>query len=293
MSEIKYVIEDLSPKFFNSLDKYGKVARVYDTHNLLVDFYIHKGFKARKEVSEIFEVMNNKKYAKSLVKLLKSKEKDMEINIGLVTLISDFIDNKSADISEEVAELYNEAIDLILKKRIKKVTKKIENINPIVVKNLLVVVPDPGVVGDNHSLGFAVRKVLKRLYAMAKSNDLQLETPEKVYALFAQLFGEERNNYVAVNILLERKEYIRNFNESQLVVWNLLTNFALEVLEAHKKKALKEVIEYYIMRRTKDAKKNNDAARRIQFAQLSPEDFPTILKVVEKLKKDDNYKDYL
>jgi hypothetical protein len=187
--------------------------------------------------------------------------------------------------------MYDDAINKILKKRIKKVSKKLD-LEKDIVKELLVIVPDKEAISDERFVGIYSQKITRKLYALAKDIDLGLDETKQVKKLFKELFDENLIEAIAANILLERKENIKNFNDKQTAVWNLMTSFALETIEALKKKDIRELLEYYIGRRQKDAEKGRDFARRVQLSQVS-EDYEKILSVVEDMSEKEKFKKFL
>jgi hypothetical protein len=291
MSQVKDVLKDWKGKNFNELDKDDRAYAIYSNIASVVEFYIKKGHRAESDVAEIFDRLNNKKFAKSLLRVLKTQD-NYPLEPATATLIADFLEKKHQELDEELIAQYSEAIDKILKKRIKKLSKKL-NLEKDLVKELLVIVAEPEAISNPNFVGIYVIKVLRKLYALSKDNELGLEKIKQVKNLFVELFGEDMLNSIAINILLERKNIITHFNDNQKQVWNLMTNFALKVLEKNDKAELTNHITYYVERRMKDAKREHDAARRIQFAQISEEDFPMLHKVAKKLSKEEEFRKYL
>jgi hypothetical protein len=293
MSEVKDFLHDIKPKRFNKYPKDDRTFLLYDNLPMLVEFYIKKGHNHKvqqDEVQTLFDHMNNMKLAKTLLRILKTSDAT-PIDLGMATIIADFLEKRHESLDPELVELYGEVIDKILKKRIKKLSKK-TGLDKDILKEMLVVIAEPGAISDERFVGVYVNRVLRKLYTLAKNTKLELDV-DTIENLLSGLFGKELINDVAINVLLERKEFIRNFNDNQIAMWNLLTNFALEVLESNKKKVLREKIEYYVMRRTKDASKGRDSARRIQFAQVSEEDYPKLHKVSASLSEEDGIAKFL
>lgn len=291
MSQIKEILRDLKAKNFNQLGKDDRTYLLYDNIQEIVEFYIKKGHKAQNDVNELFERMENPKFAKTLLRILKTPEHS-PVDLGMATVIANFLERRHANLDEDLVAQYSEAIDKILKKRIKKLSKKTE-LNKDLLKELLVIVAEPEAISNPQFIGIYVQRMMRKLYTLSKTEDLGLDDVDTMKKLFGQIFGKDLLNDVAINVLLERKEFIRNYNEGQKAMWNNITNFALDVLESNKKKELRELIEYYVMRRSKDAQKNNDSARRIQFSQISEEDYPKLVAVAAKLSEKDKYKNFL
>jgi hypothetical protein len=273
------------------MDKDDRTFLLYDHIPTIVELYIKKGHKSQDLVKELFDRMEDPKFAKTLKRILKTPDAS-PVDFGMATVIADFLERRRQQIDEDLIEMYTDAIDKILKKRVKKISKKV-NIEGDLIKELLVVVAEPTAISDPRFIGLYVSRMLRKLYAISRENEIGLEDHKTLKKLFTALFGKEEINQVAINVLLERKDFIRNFNENQMAVWNLVTNFALEVLEKNEKKELKELVEYYITRRAKDAEKQRDSARRLQFAQISEEDYPKLHKVAAKLSKNEEYSQFL
>ncbi len=287
---MKNFLNEWKPKNLKGMDKDTRTCLLFDYIPTISEFYIKKGHKAQKEVNELFDRMEDPKFVKLLLRILKTSD-STPVDLGMATVIADFIERRRQKLDEDLVDSYKTAIDKILKKRIKKISKKVE-VDKDLLTELLVVVPEPDAISDPRFVGIYVYRMTRKLYAISKDNELGLDT-KLVKKLFKALFGKDLQNDVAISILLERKDIIRNFNEEQKAVWNLLTNFALDTLESNKKKELKELIEYYIMRRSKDAEKQRDSARRIQFANISEEDFKRLHSVANKLSEKDKYKKFL
>jgi len=288
---VKDFLKEWKPKALKEMSKDDRTALLYDYLPELVQFYVKKGHNRVDEVNQLFDRMQNRKFAKTLLRILKTPEHS-PVDLALATLIYDFMERRHQNLDEELMGLYTEAVDKILKKRVKKLSKKL-GLSKDLLKELLVVVAEPDAISDPKFVGIYVHRMLRKLYALAKDNDLGLENVKSVRKLFKALFGEELLNHIAVNVLLERKEHLRNYNENQQAVWNLLTDFALETLEENKKSEIRELLEMYVQRRAKDAEKQRDAARRIQFASISEEDYPKIYAAYEKLSKKEKYAQYL
>jgi hypothetical protein len=290
---VKEFFKEWKPKNIKGMDKDDRTYLLYENIPSIVEFYIKKGHKAQNEVKELFDRMVDIKFAKTLIRILKTPDSS-PVDYGMATVIAQFLEQRRQELEdqEELVDIYKDAIDKILKKRVKKISKKVD-IDKDLIKELLVVVPEPEAISDPRFVGIYVSRVLRKLYVIAKENETGLEDFKTLKKLFKEIFGKDMLNQVAVSVLLERKSTIQHFNEKQKAMWNLVTNFALAVLEKNEKKELKELIEYYVMRRAKDAEKQRDSARRIQFAQISEEDYPKLQKVAAKLSKENEFKPFL
>jgi hypothetical protein len=284
---MKEFTKEWKPK---KMDKDERVRVLSDSIPGIVTYYIKKGHRDQDAVNELFDKMEDEKLAKTLLKVLKEDDAE-NIDLGLATVVADFLERRHDKIGEEIVTMYDDAINKILKKRIKKVSKKLD-LEKDIVKELLVIVPDKEAISDERFVGIYSQKITRKLYALAKDIDLGLDETKQVKKLFKELFDENLIEAIAANILLERKENIKNFNDKQTAVWNLMTSFALETIEALKKKDIRELLEYYIGRRQKDAEKGRDFARRVQLSQVS-EDYEKILSVVEDMSEKEKFKKFL
>lgn len=288
---VKEFLKEWKTKKVKEMDKDDRTLLLYENIPTIVEFYIKKGHKEQELVNKLFDRMEAKVFAKTLLRILKTVD-ETPVDLGMATVIADFLEKRGKNLEEDLNELYTKAIDKILKTRIKKLHKKL-GLDKDLLKELLVVVADKDAISDDRYVGIYVQRMTRKLYAIAKENELGLNDTKTIKKLFKSLFHKELLNSIAVNILLERKDMVRSFNENQLAIWNALTNFALDTIEKNKKKEIKELIEYYVVRRAKDAEKGRDSARRIQFAQISEEEYPKIYTVYEKLSEKEKYSRFL
>jgi hypothetical protein len=127
--------------------------------------------------------------------------------------------------------------------------------------------------------------MLRKIYILTGEKELNLDSTKKIRGLFQKLFGKKLIDVVAVNVLLEKKEYMKNFNENQTAVWNMLTDFALDVIEKQDKEHIVELVEYYCNRRKSDSERNRDSARRISLNNIDVEKYPKTAKRIAKFTK--------
>jgi hypothetical protein len=292
MSNIREILRDLREKGFNKFGKDDRTYFVYDNAADITEFYIKKGHKAQNEVKELFDAMQNPKFAKAVKKVVKTQD-EYPLVLGFATVIAEFLEKRHQGLDEELLTIYGKAIDKILKSRVGELNEEL-GLDKDLIRELLIIVPEPEAISDPRFVGIYVQRILRKLYALSKENELGLAKVKDVKKLFKALFGRDMLDDVVVSILLERKDIIRNFNENQKAVWNLMTNYALKELEKKEDKDdVKVIIKKYIGRREKDAKNDRDSARRIQFAQVSEEDYPMLHEVAAKLSKKDEFAKFL
>ena len=253
----------------------------------MIKYYITEGHRIKNAdvVSALFEKMMNPKFPKALKKILKNKEGE-GLDCGFVVIIAGFLEkNHNSDaMSEELMSEYTDIIDRLLKKRVKKVQKKVD-IDSDVIREMLLITPDVGYISNDKFVGIYSQKMLRKLYVMSQNKDIGITDTNQVRKMFKELFGKNLLDLIAINILLEKKEYMKNFNEAQTAIWNLMTNFALEFINREEKEHITELIEYYCARRRSEANKNRDASRRISMTALDAETYPRFAKAVAKFEK--------
>lgn len=276
-----------------NLKKMGKVERadfVYDVIPSVIQFYVKKGFRqdAKQTVEEIFNIMEDPKFLKTLKYIAKHKE-DYTLDLGLATLINGFLGKRIGNLDEEMVSDYTKLICKILKPRVKQITKKV-NISDELLREFLVITPDPELVSDKKVVSIYSDRMLNKIYSLAADEVIELD-PKTLKKLFKQIFGEEALTKIAVGALLQRKDTINKFtNEGQLKLWNNVTTFALNTLEKADKEELRERLVFYYKTCEKAKQRGGNVARRTELTTLG-EDYPSIYKalcklgIIEKQKK--------
>lgn len=285
---MKNFITNLKPKKMEVSD----LAYMIDENQKdLIDFYVKHGFKMKnaETINMLYEKMLNPKFAKALKKVAKNGEDNSwtGLDYGFIMIINGFIEknHKNEAMTDELLASYTNIINKILKTKINKIAKAVD-IDKDIVKELLVIVPDKACVNNERAVGFYTAKMLRKMYIIAAEKDLGLNDTDKIKKLFQKLFGKKLIDVVAVNMLLEKKEYMKSFNESQTAVWNMITELALETIENQDKAHIVELIEYYCNRRKSDFERNRDSARRISLNHIDVEKYPKLAKRISKFTKD-------
>lgn len=278
----------------NKMSKTELAYLIDEYQSEIIEFYIKKNHlqKFNDVFAELYKKMNSKKFVKALKLILK--DDDMTLDCGFAVVIAGFIGKtcSNEDASAEIMEEYKAIIDKLLKKRVKEIKSKTD-IDPAIITELLIIAPSRDYISDDKYVGIYSQKMLKKLYYMASNKEINIDNTKQIKKLFKAIFGKELIDLIAINILLEKKETLKNMNEKQIEIWNLMTTFALEVIESQKKAHIIELLEYYCRRRFNDSKKQNDAARRIQLKSLNAEQYPATSKAVNKMAKSNKFEPYL
>lgn len=275
---------------------------IYENQADIVAFYVKKGFYKRSQpvIESLYNKMMSEKFPKALQKIIKRGKKEPDSGIyldpGFVVIINGFLEyvNKLENKIDydDVCNAYYEIIDILLKKSANKLAKKLD-LDVELIKELLVIAPSAEYIKDDKSVGFASQKMLRKLYVLAKDKNLGIAeiTTSQIKNFFKRVFGAKLLDLIAINVLLEKKEYIKGYNENQLFIWNRMTDFALETIEKQDKKHIAELLKYYAERRRSDDRNKRDSARRIVLTTIPDDIYPKIHKVVNKM--DGKYTKYL
>ena len=272
---------------------------IYDNQSDIIEFFVKKGFtkKATKIIEALYNKMSYEKFPEAMMVVIKKSKKDPDSEVfldpGWCVIINGLLEytqrqekneNSTFEIAQDTLDMYMEVINKLLKKRVKDVAKEC-NINRDIVKELLVIAPSADYIKDERSVGFVANKMTRKLYMLAqpKDSDLGITEVKQIKKFFKATFGEKLLDLIAVHVLLEKKEYIKNYNEKQLAIWNLLTDFALQTIEKQDKKHVVQLLEYYCKKRFADEKNGRDGARRYVLATLPEDDYKKIVKAASKL----------
>lgn len=295
MGTVQAFIDD-----FPQLSKIERENIFLDDVEQITNWYIKRAFMKGENqlLREFFELMNTKKFFKMF--------KEVAVNypdycIEFCTVVGDFLENtkklpENYQPDEELKEKYIGVLEKLLKKKSKAIAK--DTLLPIdLIINLLVVMPTERCISSEKYIGIQVGRVNRKIYnTIGALEDFDEEgklSVKQFKVLYTSLFGSDMLPGVALSILLERKDICKNFNERQLKVYNIITEFALRTIEKCDKETVRDIVASYANRRMRDAKDGRDSARRVQLSEIS-EDYVKIHKAIKKvvnLKED--YAKYL
>lgn len=281
-------VKDLTKNWTKkNLKKMGKAERadfVYEVIPEVIEFYIKKGFRAESKplVDEIFNVMEDEKFVKTLKVIAKDSD-NYTLDLGLAVLINDFLGKRMNNISEEIVSSYVKLIKKILKPRVKEITKKVD-IDEKLLREFLVITPDPELVSSKKVVSIYSDRILNKLYALAGEDEEIMIDAKTIKKLFKHIFGEEALSKIAVGALLQRRDTLNRLkSQNQIKLWNNVTTFALNTLEKCEKNELLERLSFYYKTCNKAQQNGNNVARRIELSTLTKEDYPKIIKTLHKI----------
>lgn len=285
-------------------------AFIYNHCEDITEFMIRKGhihkFKDSKE--RVFKFMANEKTVKGIKLVMKRAKKEPEyaLPIEFVRVICDYLEwanrQSNKEELEEINDAYFEIVSDLLDKKAKKISKK-TGLGKEVVKELLAVCPSDKYITEDKSgraFIFAVQKMARKLYILAKSTEdvekednnlksvlgVQYDNVKSLKKTFEAILGKKRLPLLAVAILLEKKEFIKEYNQQQVFMWNRVADIAIEIIETCGKKDKKEavsILQQYATFRAADDKNGRDGSRHVNIMSLPCENFPNIFKAAKKV----------
>ena len=269
-------IIDLIPASIGLMIKYGHVEAV-------------------KEIKDkIYEKITDPKFVKYLRKEIKDGC-EFDNMILLPTIIYDIVaeahraveaakaETPDTETSFDVDDLVQVSRD-ILKKRIKKLTKA--GVDEGVAFDVLSVIPTPKILVKSPQ--YHIRRFFTVLYEHAKTKEIKFEK------IMSEVFKDDAyKNAVITFALLERKEKIANFTDTQKKLFNDITEYCFSTMEEMKRDEIYEILKSYTDVRKRDESQGKDTNRRYYISSLPESDYPRILKTVNRLcENDDKLKKY-
>lgn len=300
---LKDFLRETKPKHFDEMSSEDRMYVIYDALPAVIQDYTKKGYKLQNEKEELFDRLMTKKFLKAIQKIVKKK---MDVEPGLAMIISDFLEKRFHKIKEEYGDdagdfiaSYAKIVEKVLKPRVKDLLKATKTeVTPNVkyfFQEFLCTVPEPGSVSSPRFVGIYVNRIANKMYRMSNQDRHEatetdpvvftLPDTKTVRKLFAELFGKEILNYVAVALLLENSERASRFTEEQMDTWNGLTAFALDQLESNKKGEISAMFDFYDKRR-EQIKEKGHGGERVDLSSLSADDYPKLVKVLTKRRKE-------
>lgn len=288
---IKNFVQTWSGSEIKDYNKEDRIIDVYDNMYDIVEFHITKGHNKKHidTVNKLYRIMCSDKFITTIEKMVKKKS-EYPLIPEMAIVLSDLVDRRNKELGEENVEFYVGVVDKLLKPRVKEISAKVE-LPKMLITETLVVLPDVQLI-DPKYIPIYVGKALRKMYILANmigKEEIEKMSTKDLKRLFKQIFGKEDFNAVLLTIALERRDFVRNFNDVQLLMWSKLSELLLTELNEMKKKSLKNFMYDYIERREFSAKKNNDYARRIDFLGLENEEgMEKIYKTAKKIAEKDN-----
>lgn len=272
---------------------YAQIIDLIPSAIVLIIKYGH--IEAVKETKEnIYEKITDPKFVKYLRKEIKAGS-EFDNMILLPTIIYDIVgeahkaveaakaEDPDTETTFDVDDLVQVSRD-ILKKKIKKLTKA--GVDEAVAFDVLSVIPDTKILAKSQK--YHIRRFFTVLYEHAKTKEIKFDK------IMKEVFKNgDYINSVITFALLERKEKIANFTDSQKKLFNDITEYCFSTMEEMKKDEIYDILKSYTDVRKRDESQGKDTNRRYYISSLPESDYPRILKTVERLcARDENLKKY-
>lgn len=262
---------------------YAQIVDLLPAAIALIIKYGH--IEAVKEVKElIYEKITDPKFVKYLRKEIKAGS-EFDNMILLPTIIYDIVgeahkaaeaakaDDPDTETTFDVDDLVQVSRD-ILKKKIKKLTKA--GVDEAVAFDVLSVIPTTKILAKSQQ--YHIRRFFTVLYEHAKTKEIKFEK------IMKEVFKDgDYVNSVITFALLERKEKIANFTDTQKKLFNDITEYCFSTMEEMKKDEIYDILKSYTDVRKRDESQGKDTNRRYYISSLPESDYPRILKAVDRL----------
>lgn len=270
-------IVELLPEAIVLIVRYGHLNDVRETKEAIYEKMVDEDFikYLKKELKSETEVQNIEMMPHIIYDIVKEAAKAVE---------AEKAENPDSNVTYELDDLV-ELAQIILKKKMKKMLKA--GIDEKLAFDVLSIIPDPCILKKNQF--YHLRSLFTALYEHAKTKEVNFEQIIKIL-----LKGDEDyTGSVITFALLERKEKITNFTDNQRNLFNKITEWCFGTLEEMSRDETIAVLKAYAESRKRDAAQNKDSNRRYYISSLPQDDYPKILKAVEKIcERDENLKKF-
>jgi hypothetical protein len=234
-------------------------------------------------------VDRDQKLIKKIMKVIKSGEGEMIENLNYLPIIlreiltdatkfNAQIEAKSPEVEGEEpipVESICALAELILKKKIKKLTKK--DIPENLAFDLLLVMPEK----DALRFGKYTRaKYLFDVLYMYAENNVLIDVP----AIFKALVDTNDYPVVIGYALQERKEKTKGFNDNQMKFFVDVNEWIFDIMEDMDDSEIRNIIQNYIRIRKKDSAAGKDGNRRYFLSSLPEDDYPNVSRIIKNIK---------
>lgn len=267
---------DLLPRTIDVLVKYSQVPDI------------------REIKSSIYDKLFDKAFIKLLTKELKEDVEYIENSELLPIIIYDLITEANKRHAEELKENpeaaefdLSDVIELssiINKKKMKKLKKG--GVPETVAFDILSVIPTSKALEKSQT--YRIRTLCRVLYEHAKNEEFTIDPIMKL------VIKSDYHPAVITFLLLEKKEIYVNYTEKQKEFFNKVTDWCFNTLEDCPKETINSVLRTYIKTRQNDKAQNRDSNRRFFLSSLPEDQFPKIVKVMNKIiEQDESVKEFL
>lgn len=256
-----------------------------------------------REYTDIIEAIKDKVYDEEFVSyLIELIQDDSEVeNLDMLPIMYRQFLMKAHSVNKELKDNdEDERIDtkdveklikLIIKKKYKKLVDR--GVPEKQAFDYVTILPTVNVLKERGQYRYYINSLLTCMYDYAKDEDVKFDEVMKV--LF-RIKGDEECDLssLCLQILLEKKDIISDFTESQKALYNKITAWCLDTMESkYSKSEIERTLRSYIHIRQNDERNHRDANRRVYLSTITEEDYPKIASVVKILSENVENKKYL
>lgn len=269
-------ITDLLPSAISLVVKFGHLDEVKETKLAIYDKLTDSGYikYLKKEIKNDCDFDGISLLPNVIYDIISEAKKQTEIENA---------ENPDQEVEYDLDDLI-EISKLILKKKIKKMKKS--GIPEDVAFDVLSVIPTSKIL--TKSQYYHIRQFFGVIYEHAKTKEINFG---KIMDIMFK--DDVYVNSVITFALLERKEKISNFTDSQKKLFNDITDFCFSTMEEMKRDDITAILKAYANARKRDESSGKDTNRRYYISSLPEKDYPRILKSVSKITDlDESLKKY-
>ena len=245
------------------------------------------------EVKEIkgvcYERIANPKFIKYLSKVVSKDPEEIKNIEYMPIIILDMIKLADAQSKAEKEEDPNDKSSfdlgslvslskLINKKKIKKMEKA--GIPSDLAFDVLSILPTNKLLGQHQM--YRLKQLMQVLYAYAKTVDIDFGNIMK-YTVNTEYYPA-----IITYLLLERKNEFVDLDDKQKAFFNKVTEWCLNTMNDLEKEEIREIFKAYFNTRKRDKAQNKDSNRRYFLSSIPVDEFPEVVKVLNKMKDADS-----
>ena len=302
----------LSLKALKNMGKEEQYSEILGSLDRLRDYYFRFCISNADKKNEFFALLDNYKLvARHFKKFVKEDENPFPDGFNFI--ISELITSR-IELETEVREIYTDVLAKLVKASSKKLIKKLEIPKDAAIELAAIL---PGAAVNQYNAWIFVHTLNRRLMTFQhvyfptikedteETKSTEGQTKERfnfadvklVKKIFKLVFGDDPKIWTTViaNIMLDKAEITKNYNETQMNMWSTITTFIMKTLEGLKKDHIAEIIKQIGKRRAQDESRGRDCQRRVVLSNIIDEDYPNIYYVLHpkeaKAAKKDKKKD--
>lgn len=167
---------------------------------------------------------------------------------------------------------------IIIKKKMKKMVKA--GVPADLAFDVLSILPTNRLLGQHQM--YRLKQLMQVLYTYSKTVDIDFGTIMK-YTVSTEYYPA-----LIAYLLLERKSEFVDLDDKQKAFFNKVTEWCLNTMNDLEKEEIREIFKTYFNTRKRDKSQNKDSNRRYFLSSIPADEFPEVVKVLNKMKDADS-----